>query len=131
MSTEIDYSKLDPKCVEMVKFFNSHGLPTDMSCQGHDTTEQSLYWISFDETVHTMEVVTFQSHYLNERGNFCAHGHFCKRLYLATEGELERCGRKGTAYWCWEYVVGSPEAAKADLEAWLNMDKNHRESIID
>ena len=32
----IPYEEIDPKCKDMVKFFNDVGLYTEFSCQGHD-----------------------------------------------------------------------------------------------
>ncbi len=44
-------SELDEKVISMVRFFNEHGLPTCMSCQGHNDTNMSLFWIQFHKSV--------------------------------------------------------------------------------
>ena len=50
---QIDYAKLDPLCVPMVKLFNAIGLPTFSSCQGHSkkVLGSSDYIIIFTEDV--------------------------------------------------------------------------------
>lgn len=48
---EINYSELDEKCIEFVKFFNEIGLKTTMCCQGHNNGNLHKYWISFSKQV--------------------------------------------------------------------------------
>lgn len=48
-------SELDKRVIPLVRFFNENGLPTNMSCQGHNKTNMSMFWIEFDKTV-TQEI---------------------------------------------------------------------------
>lgn len=51
MVADIEYDKLDPSVVDMVRYFNAHGLPTRMSCEGHNKTNMSMFWIEFASCV--------------------------------------------------------------------------------
>ena len=42
---------LDPKVIPLVDFFNQRGLKTHMSCEGHNNTNISMFWIQFDKSV--------------------------------------------------------------------------------
>ena len=42
---------LDPDVIQMVKFFNKNGHLTHMSCQGHNRTNMSMFWIEFYQSV--------------------------------------------------------------------------------
>ena len=45
---EINYTKIEKHCREMVEFFNSVGLQTYESCEGHHNDKKFKYWVSFD-----------------------------------------------------------------------------------
>lgn len=113
MSFKIDYSKLDSGCAPLVEYFNLQGLSTFMSCQGHGTTSQSLFYISFSDAVTDDDILNFQKRHLDSRGCFCANGHFSKRVFIYTDAQGD-CA----LYNQWEYVVGSVAAAHDDLMRW-------------
>ena len=50
---------IDPGVISMVKFFNENGLPTHMSCQGHNKTTMSMFWIEFDRSVTEDNILNF------------------------------------------------------------------------
>ena len=125
VNSSIDYSRMDTECIEMIKFFNEHGLKTEMSCQGHNKTTQSLFWISFDSSVHTADIVMFQSKYTDKLGNFCACGHFGRRLCLYTETS-DNDTTKHKLYGRWEYVAAGIEAAHKDLQNWKELEETRR-----
>lgn len=79
MSLKIDYSKLDSGCAPLVEYFNLRGLSTFMLCQGYGTNSQSLFYISFSDAVTDDDILNFQKRHLDDRGCFCANGHFSKR----------------------------------------------------
>ena len=103
---------LDPGVVNMVEFFCSHGLPTKMSCQGHNKTTMSMFWIEFSTSVTKDDIIRFQRKYLNEYGMFVSSGRFVMRV-LAFANEV-RCS--------WEYMAASIEAADSDLHMWQHME---------
>ena len=47
----INYNELDTYVIPLVQYFNENGLPTIMSCQGHNKTNISMFWIQFSKTV--------------------------------------------------------------------------------
>ena len=50
---------LDPAVIPLVKFFNDSGLKTYMSCQGHNQTNMSMFWIQFDKSVTEEDILGF------------------------------------------------------------------------
>lgn len=103
-------AKLDKKVVPLVQFFNSNGLPTLMSCQGHNKTNMSMFWIEFDKAVTEADIVTFMRSHLNWAGMFCSCGRFAKRIYAS----------HNSVYECWCYFAATVEAANADLYQWMH-----------
>ena len=99
---------IDLGAIPLVQFFNEHGLPTVMSCQGHNRNNQSMFWIQFSSTVTTDDIIKFQRNYLNEYGNFCSCGRFVIRI-LAFSTDVR---------YTWEYMAATVEAAMEDLEHW-------------
>ena len=65
---------IDPGVIPMVKFFNENGLPTHMSCQGHNRTNLSMFWIEFDPSVTEEDIVSFQRNHLDKLGGFSSNG---------------------------------------------------------
>ena len=53
----------------MSSFFNENGLPTNMSCQGHNKTNMSMFWIEFDRMVTEDNIIRFMRSHLNWMGN--------------------------------------------------------------
>lgn len=113
-----DPSVIDPLCLPLVEYFNSRGLPTRMSCQGHNDTNMSMFWIEFDETVGEDAILDFQVHHPSDMmGNFASDGRFAKRLYVAMDkdGILR-------PFSSWHYFAATVAAAMEDLHKWQEMD---------
>lgn len=49
-----DKNQLDPEVIPLVEYFNRVGLPTCMSCQGHNSTNMSMFWIEFDKKLFSI-----------------------------------------------------------------------------
>lgn len=116
----IDYAKppiIDPWCLHFVEYFNANGLPTQMSCQGHNDTNMSMYWIEFTNNVTEKEIIDFQLKHLDETGNFASNGRFANRLYvyLADDGFVK-------PHYSWHYFAATIEAAMADFNQWQKDD---------
>lgn len=103
-------AELDKEVIPLVQFFNSNGLPTLMSCQGHNKTNMSMFWIEFDKAVTEADIVTFMRSHLNWAGMFCSCGRFAKRVYAS----------HNTVYECWCYFAATVEAASTDLYQWTH-----------
>ena len=103
-------AELDEKVIPLVQFFNANGLPTLMSCQGHNKTNLSMFWIEFDKTVTEADIVAFMRGHLNWVGMFCSCGRFAKRIYAS----------HNSVYECWCYFAATVEAANADLYQWMH-----------
>lgn len=127
MESKVDYRKmgLDPLVIPMVEFFNSRGLKTYMSCQGHESLRQSLFWIEFDKSVTEDAIVEFMWNHRTRfdtteapekyRGKigydrwFISNGRIAERIMVGVEGQRIRS---------WIYVAASPDAALDDLITW-------------
>ena len=104
----MNVESLDPYTTLLVKFFNEQGLTTTMSCQGHNKTNQSMFWIQFDSSITTDDIIRFQRQHLNEYGNFCSCGRFVIRI-LAFSNDIR---------YTWEYMAATIEAASEDYRQW-------------
>jgi hypothetical protein len=100
--------RLDVGVVPLVEYFNSQGLKTKMSCQGHNTTTMSMFWIQFDSSVTEDDIIQFQRQHLNQLGGFSACGRFVKRILAYSTG----------VRYSWEYMASGVEAANCDLQNW-------------
>lgn len=110
--------KLDPGVIRMVEFFNDNGLPTKMSCQGHNDTNMSMFWVEFDQSVTSDDIIGFQRKHLNKYGAFVSSGRFVKRV-LAFANDVR---------YSWQYMAATMTAADNDLKRWggevgVNKDK--------
>ena len=115
--TSFDESGMDPGVIPLVNYFNRVGLKTIMSCQGHGTVNQSVFWIEFDPSVTEEDVIAFQrKHARDYDGAFCSNGDFAWRFYLL-EGETYRSLR---------YIVGTIVAANDDLKRWQEDDRKNQ-----
>lgn len=101
--------ELDERVIPMVDFFNSIGLKTMMSCQGHNNTNLSMFWIEFDWSVSQDDIIQFMKEHTDKYGNFCSCGRFAKRILWAY----------GFARETWCYFAATPEAADEDLRGWI------------
>ena len=115
---------LDPLVIPMVDYFNKSGLNTCMSCQGHNKTYMSMFWVQFDKSVIEDDILNFMKGHLSAQGTFISCGRFAKRVIgfynvRTTEWSKEEC-------WC--YFAATREAADADLQRW-SCDNNPFDGI--
>ena len=108
------HTNYDSLVILMVEYFNSHGLKTIMSCQGHNSTNMSMFWIGFDSSVTEEDIIKFQQHHLDVNGNFCICGRMNKRYVAGKNGLWTR----------FEYDAATVEAADMDLLRWMLIDKS-------
>lgn len=107
-----DAELLDADVVPLVRFFNSVGLVTSMSCQGHNETNMSMFWIQFDKSVTEEDIIEFQRRHTNEYGGFCCNGRFVMRILANTTGIGSGVERT------YQYMAATVKAAQGDLERW-------------
>ena len=112
-----DETKLDQEVIPLVRYFNQVGLPTCMSCQGHNSTNMSMFWISFDKSVTNEDIINFQRKHTNEYGGFCCNGRFVIRILANTTGVGTGVG------YTYEYMAVTIEAAMEDLKRFLEIDQ--------
>ena len=98
--------------IPLVKYFNEVGLPTCMSCQGHNDTNMSMFWIEFDKSVTGENIIDFQCRHTNEYGGFCCNGRFVMRILANTTG-----AGTGVEY-TYQYMAATATAAREDLKKW-------------
>lgn len=109
-------SELDKRVIPLVRFFNENGLPTCMSCQGHNRTNMSMFWIEFDKSVTQDDIMKFMRSHLNWVGNFCSCGRFAKRIIAFTSVT----DQSEAVMECWCYFAATVEAADSDLYLWTH-----------
>lgn len=107
---------MDAGIIPLVGYFNSVGMKTKMSCQGHDTLSQSLLWVEFASTIGIDNIVEFERAHTDEHGVFWANGRFVIRI-LAEDPE-----RTTHVDYSYQYVAASLEAALDDLNRWKSID---------
>lgn len=107
-----DEKQLDPEVISLVQYFNQAGLPTCMSCQGHNSTNMSMFWIEFDKSVTSEDIIEFQRKHTNKYGGFCCNGRFVIRILANSTGV-------GTGVeFSYQYMAATIEAANQDLAHW-------------
>ncbi len=97
-STGIDYTIIDEKCIPSVKLFNSVGLKTLFSCQGHKPSDD--FCIIFDDSVTDEDVREFLIKVDN------VTGHIMGGFY-----RWERC-HEGVILSNWQYKFNLGRVAK-------------------
>ena len=85
-----------------------------MSCQGHNKTNMSMFWIEFDKSVTEEDILGFMKKHLTQQGTFISCGRFARRL-IGFHNPKTTEWSKGE-YWC--YFAATQEAADADLRKW-------------
>lgn len=111
-------SSIDPLVIPMVEYFNEHGLKTHMSCQGHNKTNMSMFWISFDKTVTDKDIEKFMQTHLDWRGTFCICGRFAERML----GNYSVVDKQWKVAKSWNYFAATHEAAASDLMQWQSSE---------
>lgn len=105
-------NQLDPEVIPLVQYFNQVGLPTCMSCQGHNSTNMSMFWVEFAPTVTIEDIIKFQRQHTDKYGAFCCNGRFVIRILANTTGI-----GNGVEH-SYQYMAATVEAANSDLEHW-------------
>lgn len=105
---------LDPLVIAMVEYFNESGLKTCMSCQGHNKTNMSMYWIEFDKSVTEEIILNFMKEHLTSYGTFVSCGRFAKRVIGFYNPKTTEWSKRE----CWCYFAATQEAANTDLRRW-------------
>lgn len=105
---------IDPGVIPMVKFFNENGLQTNMSCQGHNRTNMSMFWIEFDKSVTEDDILNFMKNHLSAQGTFVSCGRFAKRLIGFYNVKTMEWSKTGS----WNYFAATVDAANEDLQRW-------------
>ncbi len=117
----VQYDGLDQYVVPMVKFFNENGLKTSMSCQGHNKTNMSMFWISFADEIATNDILRFMQNHLDWCGQFISCGRFAKRVF----GGYSVSDQMWKTTECWCYFAATVEAANEDLSRWTKPSEWH------
>lgn len=119
---------LDELCIPIVQYFNRKGLKTDMCCQGHNKTNMSMFWISFDEFINELDIINFMEKHLSKYGPFISNGKFANRIFLGLKNPSTLKGDKKDikAYRGWYYFAATPEAAMEDLKEWERIDEDNK-----
>ena len=110
-------NQLDPKVIPLVEFFNQRGLKTHMSCEGHNKTNMSMFWIQFDKSVTEEDLIQFMNNHQFESNHgkyFASCGRFASRIYPSPKGVIRE----------WNYFAATPEAANQDLKNWIRSESN-------
>jgi hypothetical protein len=95
---------IDPGVIQMVNYFNSVGLKTAMSCEGHNSTNVSMFWIEFAKEVTEEDIEKFQIKLQTKYGSYATCGCFAMRLFPGTKYTRRR----------WRYMAATKEAAESD-----------------
>ena len=114
MSEDYKVEELDEKVIPLVRYFNENGLKTYMSCQGHNDTYMSMFWIQFDESVTEEDISKFMNNHLRWWGSFISAGRFAERVI----GSYSAITQQWQLVKCWCYFASSYKAADYDLERW-------------
>lgn len=127
MINKIDYTQIDPLCIPMIKYFNSIGLVTKFSCEGHDNLFYNKFQIIFDNCVTDKQIQDFIMRYSNDYD----HSPFLGQFY--------KWGRKiGEQYvesWIYEVSYGdytmNQKFAKMDYKTMIqNVDMEEKQNGI-
>lgn len=90
---------MDKGVIDLVNYFNSVGLTTYMSCEGHypEKPHMAFFWISFSNDVTDQDIISFNKAYP------MLNGWFVKKLIDETWLE-------------WRYIAPNKEIAALDYQ---------------
>lgn len=97
---------IDPGVVKMVDYFNSIGLKTHMSCEGHNKTNQSMFWIEFKKEITDEDIEKFLNELDMKYGSCALCGCFAQRIFIGPKYTMRR----------WRYMAATKEAAASDWQ---------------
>ena len=75
---DINYDEIDVECRSMVKLFNTIGLTTKFSCQGHNNILQNSFQIIFADFINDDDIINFISKFTNIYTHSPFQGKFLK-----------------------------------------------------
>lgn len=101
--------KLDPAVVPLIEYFNSVGLKTTMSCEGHNQTNKSMFWIEFSKSVTEEDIENFLNKLKEERGSSATCGCFAMRIFPGPKYTIRK----------WRYMAATKEAAQYDYNLFV------------
>lgn len=84
----IDYSKIDEKCIPLVKLFNHLGLETRLCCQGHDNDKSNRFYVSFENSVKGEQIIELLMNFENKYNSSPFQGKFSK-WHRKIKGKIE------------------------------------------
>jgi hypothetical protein len=99
-----EINDIDPGVVNLVDYFNSIGLPTRMSCEGHNKTNVSMFWIEFKKEVTEEDIEKFLNDLSAKYGSYALCGCFAMRIFPGPEYTIRR----------WRYMAATKIAADSD-----------------
>ena len=115
----VEIEGIDPGVVKMVDYFNSVGLKTIMSCEGHNKTNMSMFWIEFSKEVTDEDIEKFLLELDMKYGSLAMCGCFAMRMFPGPKYTKRR----------WRYMAATKEAAAADWQYFTTGNRmlNHYE----
>ena len=115
---QLPVSEIDADVLPLVRYFNSRGLRTSMSCSGHNDTNMSMLWVEFDEMdVTEKDIMRFQSMHTRPYFAFCSNGSFGSMIYASNND-----GKFWTKVSTLRYQASGVAAMRDDLARWLEED---------
>jgi hypothetical protein len=97
--------QLEPAVIPLVDYFNSVGLKTIMSCEGHNNTNMSMFWIDFSTKVTDDDIKNFLFGLNEKYGSAATFGKFAKAISV---------GRNNEVHFRWRYMAATKNSAACD-----------------
>ena len=99
---------MDKGVINLVSYFNSVGLKTKMSCEGHwpEQPNKGMFWISFDKSVTELDICNFINKH-SPSNYYIGYGWFVLRLINSEWKE-------------WRYIAPNKEIAEIDYQQFLS-----------
>lgn len=108
----INYDEIDEKCIPMVRFFNDIGLKTKFSCQGHDDLANNSFYVMFDESIGSSDIMDFLLRFENNYTHSPFAGRFFKWMRKMNGAIVSN----------WEYRVSYGQSLTNQVMAKLDLD---------
>ena len=108
---------IDIRCVKMVKFFNSIGLDTKYSCEGHKGTINEFYHITFEDYINDEDIQNFISKFKNEKGCTSFKGRFMKWIRIVSNEFKSN----------WIYLARNKVLANRDYKTFISLEEYKNE----
>lgn len=75
-NNELKNIDIDPLCLPLIEYFNSIGLTTKFSCQGHNCSLKNEFTIMFESNVSDEQIFNFILNFKNKYGHSSLKGKF-------------------------------------------------------